>query len=111
MSLGGIFGKPPKDTYSTAMPDYGLREDGTRKGRGYFGEIDMGNGDYMTEKSVGVNINDQEMLIPTIVPTLTREEVDFMVSGGDPRENDTIMNKAVEHARKRLANNQSPFYD
>lgn len=91
--------------------DYGLRKDGTRKGTGFLGALPMTDGsrDFMTEVSVGVNFDGKEVEIPTLVPTLTKEEVDYIRAGGDPTKNKSIMDKAVEHARKRIAKGLSPF--
>ena len=44
------------------------------------------------------------------MPTLTKDEIDFIAAGGDPRTNDDIMNKAVQHAIDRMQRGRSPFY-
>lgn len=61
----------------------------------------------MTELSVGVNIDGKETLIPTIVPTLTQQEINHLKNGGQPTK--AIVDKAVAHARQRMAQGQSPF--
>lgn len=61
----------------------------------------------MTEKSIGVNINGKETLIPSIVPTLTQEEIDYMKTHDMP--NEAIIQKAVDHANKRIKEGKSPF--
>lgn len=91
--------------------DYGLRTDSTMKGRGYLGEIPLPDGRVATELSVGVNIGGKEMIIPAIVPTLSSKEIDYIRSGKSVLDNEGIMNKAVEHAKKRLASGLSPYYD
>jgi len=90
---------------------YGNREDGTKKGNGYFGPLKMTDGSdrVATEISIGVNIDGKDVQIPTLVPTLTPEEKSYLLSGGDPRKNQSIVSKAVEHARSRSANNQPVF--
>jgi hypothetical protein len=66
----------------------------------------------MTEYSVGVNIDGKDVEIPTLVPTLTQDEIDLLLNlpDGDkpPR---AIINKAIDHARNRIKNNKSPFWN
>lgn len=93
----------PKPTY----PDYGKRVDGTPKGRGYLGELKTADGRIMTEFSVGVDLGDGEEEIPSIVPSLTPEEIEYLRQGNDPTPQ--IVDKAVEHARQRKQMGLSPF--
>lgn len=93
-----------------AAPAYGNRPDGTPKGSGFFGELKRPDGNVSTEISVGVNIGGKEMDIPTLVPTLTRAEVDQLLSlkeGEPPPE--AIVRKAADFAKQRLAKGQSVF--
>lgn len=85
----------------------GLRADGTEKGRGFLGELKRPDGQVSTELSIGVNIDGQEMEIPTLIPTLSKNEVSYLLSGKEPTEQ--IVKKAVAHVRKRLAQGKSPF--
>ena len=92
------------------MPSYGLREDGTEKGRGWLGEIPTAdNKSVMTELSIGVNIDGQDVLIPSIVPTLSSSEIEHLQKTQQPT--DAIVKKAVEFARKRIREGKSPFAD
>lgn len=97
------------------QPDYGMRNDGvTPKGNGYFGPLKTANGDVATEYTVGVGFDGKDMDIPTLVPTLTDEEVGTMINDIIPNKKnvpEAIVNKAVEHARKRLAAGRSVFAD
>lgn len=95
-----------------ATKDYGLREDGSPKGSGYLGELINKDGSVMTEYTVGVEIDGKEMDIPTIVPTLTRDEIKTLqnISDSDPIPQ-AIMDKAIDYARVRLNNGQSVFAD
>lgn len=86
---------------------FGQRNDGTAKGTGYYGPIKAADGSTMTELTVGVDIDGKQMEIPTLVPGLTRGEYDHLVKTGEPT--DAIVRKAVDHARKRLADGKSPF--
>lgn len=94
-------------TATDASAGYGTRADGTQKGRGFLGELKRPDGGVSTEISVGVNIGGKETEIPTLVPTLTRSEIDYLLSGGRPTE--AIVDKAVKHAKERMAMGKSPF--
>lgn len=88
---------------------YGLRNDGTQKGKGYFGELKRPDGKVSTELSIGVNFDGKEEEIPLLVPTLTTDEINYLLNDGKPTA--TIKNKAVEHAKKRKSEGKSPFAD
>lgn len=88
---------------------YGNRPDGTPKGKGFLGELKRPDGAVSTEISVGVNIGGKEMDIPTLVPTLTKAEVDSLLRGDRP--SDAIVQKAVDHAKMRLSQGKSVFAD
>ena len=88
---------------------YGKRPDGTPKGRGFLGELKRPDGKVSTEISVGVNIGGKEMDIPTLVPTLTKAEVSSLLKGDRP--SDAIVQKAVDHAKQRIAQGKSVFAD
>jgi hypothetical protein len=89
------------------QPNYGMRADNTPKGRGFLGEIKTQDGRVMTENSIGVDFGRGEMEIPTIVPTLTQDEIQYLSSGGEPT--DAIVDKAVAHAKQRVDKGLSPF--
>jgi len=99
------------------MPDYGLRKDGTKKDIGYFGELKRPDGRISTELSMGVNFDGKETEIPTLVPTLTEEEKNYLLSvpedkifTANPSVFKVINQKAVEHARQRYKEGKSPFF-
>jgi hypothetical protein len=87
--------------------DDSIRNDGTKKGNGFLGVLTRPDGKVSTEISVGVNIGGKEMEIPTLVPTLTKAEVSYLLSGKDPTK--AIVQKAVDHAEKRIKAGKSPF--
>ena len=92
------------------MSDFGMRNDGkTKKGMGFLGALKNKNGEVMTEYSVGVNINGKEMDVPSLVPTLSADEVDRILNTGELT--DSIVGKAVDHARQRIKDGKSPFAD
>lgn len=91
-----------------------LRPDGSPKGTGFLGRVALPGGDFATEFSIGVQIDGKETEIPTLVPTLTKAEVEKLTSDIIPNRKpipDAIVNKAVAHARARIAAGESPFHD
>jgi hypothetical protein len=97
---------------STASSDM-MREDGTIKGRGYFGELKRLDGNVSTEISIGVIIDGVETLIPSLVPTLTPDEINTLLNlrlpdGDQPGEDipEEIQRKAKIHAEKRIEEGQ-----
>ena len=89
------------------------REDGTAKNStGFLGPVKRDDGSVMTEFSVGVEINGKETLIPSMVPTLTDEEVETLrtLPEGEniPKQ---ILIKASDHAKQRMQAGFSPFYE
>lgn len=93
------------------------RTDGSRKGKGWLGVLKRPDGNISTEISVGVNLDGQEVEIPLLVPTLSKDELGAILSA-DEKSPDfmnklppTVMQKAVEHARQRLMKGLSPFAD
>ncbi len=94
------------------------RADGsTKSARGYLGPIkNKVSGGTMTE--FATNWEDAGIEIPTMVPTLSKEEIEYMQNmkpgqGWNVKENPMdkeIINKAREHARMRLEQNKNPFY-
>lgn len=89
-----------------------LRPDGSRKGPGFLGSLKLPDGSVATEYSVGVPLDGKETDIPTLVPTLSPEEVEQMTSQVIPQRlpiPDQILQKAIAHARERIAAGKSPF--
>jgi hypothetical protein len=93
-----------------------LRSDGSVKSpRGFLGPVENTvQGGTMTEVSIGTEINGKKMEIPTMVPTLTEDEVKALSSmkleGNARNIPKSIIMKAKEHARMRLEQGKSPFY-
>lgn len=92
-------------------PDFGDREDGTKKGAGWLGVLTRKDDpkQVSTEISITVGLDGKEVLIPTLVPTLTKSEIDYMLTHDKPTK--AIVDKAVEHAKKRMKEGKSPFKD
>jgi len=80
------------------------------KGLGYFGQLKRPDGMLSTELSAGVSgpeYGGKEIQIPLLVPTLTQDEINLLLSGGKVTEE--IYRKAEEHARMRLSKGLDPF--
>ena len=104
-------------TNTQAAPASNLRADGTVKGKGYFGELKMqdGSNKVATEISIGVQFDGKETEIPTLVPTLTNAEKNWLLKGNNPNDKseigNSIVNKAIDHAVDRRKRGLSPFKD
>ena len=96
-----------RNLLSRGISGYGNRADGTKKGSGYFGELKRPNGGISTELSIGVGFDGKETQIPLLVPTLTQQEISYLLSGNQPT--DEIVQKAIEHAKMRMSQGKSPF--
>ena len=106
---------PPLQTET--QPGFGQRADGTPKGLGFFGKLRLGGplqdtDGVATEYSIGVDFEGVETQIPSLVPTLTKDELDLMTNDIIPNGKqvpDSIMQKAIEFARTRISQGKSPF--
>lgn len=96
---------------------FGMRPDGTAKDVGFMGVLTDAKGNKVTEYSISsedVKVNGKEVDFPTIVPTLTKQEVDLMLNDIIPNNKripPAIMDKAIDHALKRIDEGKSPFFD
>jgi len=90
---------------------YGLREDGTPKGAGFFGELKRPDGDISTELSQDSEFNGKKLLYPLLVPTLNRQEINHLLMDGDLRNElgRRISDKAYEHAVNRVKAGRSQW--
>lgn len=89
----------------TGLAPYGARHSGEGvKGSGYFG-LQPGAEGYSSE----ISAEDDEGEHPLMVPTLSREELDHLLNGGEPTEE--IYRKAAQHAALRRGQGKSPFAD
>ena len=91
------------------------RPDGTAKGKGFFGELPVKGGGVATEYSVGVQLESRggkETDIPSLVPTLTKEERDLLLNDIIPNKKripESIVQKAVDHANARVKAGKNVF--
>ena len=115
MQVLGLTVSSPNQQFAQSIAPYGLRySDVTTgqppveaKGKGYFGEMPTASGSTMTEFSTTFDINGQPVSVPLVVPTLSAEEVDILLSGQQPT--DSIYEKAYFHAMDRMQKGLSPF--
>lgn len=103
----------------TRDPGSPTRQDGSTKSEtGFLGPIVSNDGRVMTELSTDMEVDGVFFEIPTLVPGLTEEQIEYlkdMTPGAgfdleNPMER-SIVETAREHARKRLVAGKSPFYD
>ncbi len=87
------------------------RADNSEKGNGFLGLLKRPDGRVSSEISIGVEIGGKEMEIPSIVPTLTPQELQILLS--QEWENKplppSIIQKAIVHAQQRLHAHQPVF--
>ena len=96
------------------------RADGSKKSaRGFLGPVtNYASGKPMTEFSTDMNWQGKKIEIPTMVPSLSDQEIEYMRGmkegeGWRLSESEierTIINKAKSHARERLEKGKNPFY-
>jgi hypothetical protein len=91
----------------TDQSQWDARVDGSKKGMGWLGLLRRPDGNVSSELSVGVEIDGKEREIPLLVPTLTRQEIDQVLSSDEPPR--AALDKAVAFARQRIAKGQDPF--
>lgn len=95
--------------------DYGNRPDGSPKNKGFLGEIKLPDGNVATEYSTqsgAIKVDGKQIDFPTLVPSLSKDEVFLMQNEIIPNKKpipEAIMQKAIEHAKMRLAKKLSPF--
>ena len=85
-----------------------IRQDLTMKSnQGFLGQIKDREGYTMTEQSFDVDIDGKNVLMPLLVPGLSKEEV---ASIKDNKPLDSVYKKAQDHGMKRVRRGLSPFY-
>ena len=109
-----------QDIFEEEFADQGMyRADGVKKSaRGFLGPVkNLISGGTMTEFSTDMNYGGKSIQIPTMVPTLSREEISYLQNMPPGRGWDmsnpiarSVIDKARAHARQRLDEGKSPFY-
>jgi hypothetical protein len=93
--FGGSGDAPSSSGKNPWEQDWGNRPDGSKKAQGYYGVLQRPG---------------KEMDIPTLVPGLDKSEVDHLLNmKGDERIPESIIRKAVGHARKRISEGRDVF--
>lgn len=110
------FPMPPADPanpYPIHPDQWARRADGSMKGNGFLGPLIRPDGNGLSsEISIGVNLGGKDVEIPTIVPTLTRPELTWLLSqdfSKNPKIPESIVEKAVNFARQRQQRGQPYF--
>ena len=83
------------------------REGGELKGKGFLGLLPHKGNKVSTEISIGVPINGKEMDIPSLVPTLSKDQIQWLLDGKKPTRE--IVAKASDFAKKRIKEGKSVF--
>lgn len=93
---------------------YGLRHGSNQpKAAGFFGELPIpGANSKATEYSIDVDMGGRNVQIPTLVPSLTSSQLSGLMQdiGSEKPPTNDVVQKAVDHARYRMALGQSPFW-
>lgn len=90
-----------------SMPDYGNRPDGTKKGKGFMGEIKRPDGSIMTEVTTGYEIDGKEVDLPLITKYSTKEDIEFLKRANIKDKNFLknapagLEDRAIKHAMDR----------
>ena len=108
---GGLMAKEDREL----PPDMYRRDGSTKSEQGFLGPVKNAvTGKTMTELSIGIEINGQEMEVPAMVPTLTPEEIEILrtndFEGRAQEIPQSIMEKARDHALSRLEQGMNVFY-
>jgi len=109
MPLNDILNSGPIPRYSAfqGSPDNGRRLDFSPKGKGYFGPMTRPDGGVSTELSFDFEQNGKNVFAPLMVPTLSKQELNHLLSGQKPTED--IYAKAIQFALERLRSGKSAF--
>ena len=93
---------PAKAPYAdpTRLDSYRHADPTQMKGRGFLGPLQNKRGQTMTEYSISIPINGKEVEIPSLVPTLSQQEIQMILNTGQITEG--MMQKARDHAIMRI---------
>ena len=87
---------------------YGIRHSGKApKGLGYFGPLSHAGGSTSTELSFDFDTGQGSVDAPLLVPTLSYEEIQHLLSGSKPTRE--IYEKVQSWAQHRISSGKSPF--
>ena len=100
-----------KQVGGTILPEDMFRGDGSVKGSGWQGVFTNAKGQNVTEYTVGVEIDGKEYDIPSIVPSLSTEEIASVLKASEDGSpvSEQVMEKAVGWAKSMLKIGHSFF--
>lgn len=103
---------PKEEAEALRAQGFGLREDKTEKGMGYFGllrSLDPAArpGTFSSELSYNSTVDGQDLFYPILAPGLSRQDIEHIMSGKEPT--DAMHQKAIDHALMRIKAGLSPF--
>lgn len=101
-------------TPTTNRSTWDTRADGTAKGDGFFGALSRPDGRVSSELSMGTtDVTGKELDIPLMVPTLTKPELEYLLSAPlNDWQHPTmkrIADKAIDFARQRVKEGKPVF--
>lgn len=99
----------PKERWGELPTDFGSRPDGTKKGMGFLGPIDTGDGNFATELSVRMKHKGKLVEIPALVPGLSENEVKGLLTNFDQTYTPDVESRVKAFAQDRLDQGLSPF--
>jgi len=109
-NLAQLNGRDSRVVKNPDRSQWDKRADGSEKGDGWLGVMRRPDGKVSSELSIGVEINGKEVEIPSMVPTLTKDEIDWLLNHPpSARMPASIVQKAADFARQRMAQGKSPF--
>jgi hypothetical protein len=107
--LGGVEANKNNSLLGVNQGEYGFRIDGTKKDKGWLGEIRMPDGvSVMTEMSIG-EPNSNETFRPAITPNMHPAVLNYMRQTGEVPMDAVFTSDSF--ANKRIKAGQSPFFN
>jgi hypothetical protein len=101
---------PPDFGYGARWDEKTQSYSGPPKGLGFLGPLKNARGEVMSEYSVDGEINGKPVQYPSIVPTLTKDELTAVLSAKEgARLPNSVYQKAAAFAKQRLDAGQDPF--
>jgi len=101
------------DEMVNVVPDFGFRQDGSRKGPGFFGKLQLKGGGFATEYASEFTDDDGNRVdFPLISESLTPAELKLMSEDIIPNRKsipESIIDKAIGDAKRRRGEGKSPF--
>mgnify|MGYP007071606446 CR=1 FL=1 len=107
MCMAGTTASMAAQEQLKTMPDYGNRPNGTKKGKGFLGEVKRPDGTVMTEVTTKMNVDGKDLEFPLITKNSTKEDLEYLKKA-DLKSTDFIKNapagmvdRAITHAMNR----------